>query len=102
MDQDKPIRRSRDAAVGIGAVAVAVVCCAGPTLVGAGVLGTIGGLTRDPLIAAAAVLVAVGAVWGTFYRRRARATGPCDPVLPPVAGGGAPSDATTRAPAERS
>jgi mercuric ion transport protein len=66
-------RRSRapsDAALGLGAVVLVALCCAGPALVGAGLLGALGGVLGNPLVIAAAVVLAAGAVIAALGRRR--------------------------------
>ncbi len=55
--------------MGAGAVALMVLCCAGPTLVAAGVLGSVGAFLGNPLVIAAGVLLAVAAVLIVVCRR---------------------------------
>ncbi len=56
------------AALGTGAALLALVCCAGPALVGAGGLAAVGGLLRSPVVVILAVLLA--AVLVVRARRR--------------------------------
>lgn len=56
----------------IGAVFLAVTCCAGPALLAGGGLVLLGGVLGNPVVLAIAVLVLAGAVLYTL-RRRARA-----------------------------
>lgn len=61
--------------VAIGAVALAVGCCAGPALIAGGGLALAGGVLSNPVVLAIGALVLVGAVIYTVYRRtRARAS----------------------------
>ncbi|MGW7527327.1 mercury transporter [Streptomyces sp. NPDC054783] len=53
------------------AVAALVVCCAGPGLLAAGVLGAIGALLSNPWMIAAALLLAAGTVAWRLRRHRA-------------------------------
>lgn len=65
-DQDLGVEERRTglpkAAAGAGAGALMVLCCAGPTLVAAGVLGSVGSFLGNPLVIATGVLLAVAAV----------------------------------------
>jgi hypothetical protein len=70
--------------LGIAALAgLAVLCCAGPALLAAGVLGGLGAWLASPWLVGAAVLLALGVV-GRRLRHRATADGeargrPCCP-----------------------
>lgn len=57
--------------LGIGAVVLAVTCCAGPALLAGGGLALAGGVLGNPVVLALAALVLAGAVLYTL-RRRAR------------------------------
>ncbi len=61
---------SSSAGFGLMAVVAMVTCCALPALISAGVLATIGGVVRNPLIIAAAALVLGGAVAYALRRLR--------------------------------
>jgi len=65
------VSRSPSSGVGFGLMAVVaiVTCCALPVLISAGVLATIGGVVRNPLIIVAATLVLGGAVAYALRRR---------------------------------
>lgn len=73
-----------------GAVALAVLCCAGPVLIAAGALGALGAFLRSPLVLAAAGIVFVAAVvWVLVRRRGTRSSGDvCCPPKPPVSSEG--------------
>lgn len=63
----------------LGAVFLAVTCCAGPALLAGGGLALAGGVLGNPAVLAIAALVLVGAVLYTLRRRsvaRNRAQGP--------------------------
>ncbi|MDP9890119.1 hypothetical protein [Pseudarthrobacter enclensis] len=63
----------------IGAVFLAVTCCAGPALLAGSGLVLLGGVLATPVVLAIAVLVLAGAVLYTLRRRaraRSRARGP--------------------------
>lgn len=57
----------------VGAVLLAVACCAGPVLIAAGALGVAGGILRSPAVLATAALTLVGAVLYVLHRRRSGA-----------------------------
>jgi hypothetical protein len=57
-----PERPGPGSIAAVGVVLLAIVCCAAPALLAAGVLGTIGAWLSSPWVIAAAVVVAVGAV----------------------------------------
>lgn len=57
----------------VGAVALAVICCAGPVLIAGGGLALAGGVIGNPAVLAIGALVVAGAVAFTVSRRRARA-----------------------------
>lgn len=61
---------SSGAGFGLMAVVAMVTCCALPVLISAGILATIGGVLRNPLIIAAAALVLAGAVAYALRRLR--------------------------------
>lgn len=61
---------TRDAALGLGAVVLMVVCCAGPALIAAGVLAGIGRFIGSPIVIAGAVVLALVAVTAVVRRRR--------------------------------
>jgi hypothetical protein len=60
--------------LGLGAVGAAVLCCAGPVLISAGLLGGLGGVLGDPLILLGAGALLVGALV-LARARRSRPTG---------------------------
>ncbi len=57
----------------VGAVTLAVICCAGPVLIAGGGLALAGGVIGNPAVLAIGALVVAGAVAFTVSRRRARA-----------------------------
>lgn len=74
-DDDRP---SVPGMLGIASVAVlGVLCCAGPALIAAGVLGGLGAWLLNLWLIGAAVLLALGVV-GWRLRHRATAAGPAD------------------------
>ncbi|NUP46362.1 MAG: hypothetical protein HOW97_03465 [Catenulispora sp.] len=56
---------------GIGAAVAVIVCCAGPALLAAGVLGAVGAFLANPWVIVAAAVV-VGTAVVTTVRRRSR------------------------------
>lgn len=87
---DDPTEHSMRDSLGIAAIAgLAVLCCAGPALLAAGVLGGLGAWLLNPWLIGAAVLLALGVVsWR--LRHRATAAGAargesCCPPTPPTA-----------------
>jgi hypothetical protein len=69
------------AAVGVGAAALAVLCCAaGPVLIAGGALGVAGGLLRSPLVFGLAALVLIAAVLVALRHPRSGAI--CDAPSP--------------------
>ncbi len=66
----------------VGAVLLAVACCAGPVLIAAGVLGVAGGILRSPATLATAALALVGAVLYVLHRRRSGQAAAANPALP--------------------
>jgi mercuric ion transport protein len=64
-------RTSGAAIAWMGAVAALVVCCAGPGLLAAGVLGAIGAVLVNLWVITAAALLAAGAVAWRVRRHRA-------------------------------
>ena len=66
----------------VGAVLLAVACCAGPVLIAAGVLGVAGGILRSPAVLAIAALALVGAVLYVLHRRRSGRAGAAVPAHP--------------------
>lgn len=78
---EQPNRPRGAPAVGLG-VLLAVVCCAGPLLLSAGLLASVGGLLRIRVLLVAAAL-AVAAAIGLLLRRQARADpARCPPPSP--------------------
>ncbi len=80
--------RSPSSGTGFGLMAVVamVTCCALPVLISAGVLATIGGVLRNPLIIVAAALVLGGAVAYALRRlRRSQACTASDAAAEPAA-----------------
>ncbi len=71
--------------LGLGAVGAAVLCCAGPALISAGLLGGLGGVLGNPVILLAAGALLVGALVFTSARR-SRPTGSASCCPPDVAG----------------
>ncbi|WP_434612680.1 hypothetical protein [Arthrobacter sp. A5] len=59
--------------VAVGAVALAVICCAGPVLIAGGGLAVAGGVLGNPVVLAIGALIVAGAVAFNVSRRRARA-----------------------------
>lgn len=57
----------------VGAVALAVICCAGPILIAGGAIALAGGALGNPAVLALGALLVAGAVAFTVSRRRARA-----------------------------
>ena len=70
---------TRTAAAGIGAALAMIVCCAGPALLAAGVLGALGGLLDNPWVIAFAAVVLITAVTIVVRRRRAGSADCCAP-----------------------
>ncbi len=90
-----PTRHSMRDSLGIAAIAgLAVLCCAGPGLLAAGVLGGLGAWLLSPWLIGAAALLAVGVVG---WRRRHRTDGgaargePCGPHTPTSPAAGEPA-----------
>ncbi|MFF4544016.1 hypothetical protein [Streptomyces sp. NPDC001435] len=73
------------AAAGIGAALLILVCCAGPALVAAGVLGALGGFLGNPWVIAAAALLLLTAVTAVVRRRRSGRSACCPPTGSPQA-----------------
>lgn len=71
--------------MGAGAVALMVLCCAGPTLVAAGVLGSVGAFLGNPLVIAGGLLLAAAAVL-IVIRRRSDHAACCPPRTAPRPG----------------
>lgn len=71
-DPSDPSDHSMRDSLGVAAIAgVAVLCCAGPALLAAGVLGGLGAWLLNPWLISAAALLALGAVgWRLQHRRR--------------------------------
>jgi hypothetical protein len=57
----------------VGAVALAVICCAGPVLIAGGGLALVGGVIGNPAVLAIGALMVAGAAAFIVIRRRARA-----------------------------
>jgi len=77
---------SSGAGLGLMALAAMATCCALPVLISAGVLATIGGVLRNPLIMVAAALVLGGAVAYALRRvRRGEARAVSDAAAEPAA-----------------
>ena len=103
---DRPGRPGgRGAALGVGAVVLAVICCAGPILVAAGALGVLGGVLHNPLVLIAAAAVLTAGVLLTLRRAGAACNVPTVPPAYEKAAGKAhdtPSaDANVHAPREK-
>jgi mercuric ion transport protein len=64
--RSSPVR----AAAGIGAVAAAMICCAGPALIGAGALGVTGAALRNPVIVLGGGLFFLGALGTALFGRQ--------------------------------
>jgi hypothetical protein len=75
--------------LGLGAVGAAVLCCAGPALISAGLLGGLGGVLGNPVILLAAGALLVGALVIT-RARRSRPSGSASCCPPDVAGSAEP------------
>lgn len=70
LDDDRP---GVPGMLGVAAVVVlGVLCCAGPALIAAGVLGVVGSWLSSPWLIAAAVLLALAATAWALRRRSAR------------------------------
>ncbi|WP_198588559.1 hypothetical protein [Geodermatophilus chilensis] len=83
-NDDKDGSSSAGSLLGLGAVGAAILCCAGPALVSAGLLGGLGGVLRNPVLLLAAGALLVGALVLT-RARRSRPTGSatcCPPDVP--------------------
>jgi Flp pilus assembly protein TadB len=65
------------------AAAIVVVCCAGPALLAAGVLGPVSAMLGNPWVLAVAVLLAVGATGFAVHARRHRSCTRTDHPMPP-------------------
>jgi len=76
--------RPSGAGFGVMAAVALVACCALPALIGAGVLATIGGVLRNPLIIGAGIVVLAGAV-GYAWRRQRRGQVCAPPTNEPAA-----------------
>lgn len=84
----KPQRHHRGApgagaaGLGIGAVMLMVLCCAGPALLAGGVLTAVGTWLTNPWVIAAGAVIALSAVALAVHHRRAQTpcnvTDPCD------------------------
>ncbi len=70
--------------LGLGALGAAILCCAGPALISAGLLGGLGGVPRSPVILLAAGALLVGALVLTRARwsRRTGSASCCPPDVP--------------------
>jgi hypothetical protein len=66
---DRPTRGAVQAGLGFGAVALMVLCCAGPALLAAGALGSLGAFLGKPLVILAGSVVAAAAVIGVGRRQ---------------------------------
>lgn len=75
--RDKPKSIGTGTTIGVAAVVVAAICCAGPVLIAAGALGVLGGAIQSPVIIAAGGLLLLGAL-AVVARRRGRAHGSAD------------------------
>jgi len=79
MNNDSQNRPS-DTAIGVGAVILIGLCCAGPVLVAAGALGAIGSFLGNPVVILAAVVLAGAGVVAAVRRRLSpRDAGCCEP-----------------------
>jgi mercuric ion transport protein len=78
-DPDRPGRGAT--ALSLGAAVLVIVCCAGPALLAAGVLGAVGGFLANPWVIAAAVGLAILAVT-LVARRRSHGEDCCAPTDP--------------------
>lgn len=76
----------------VGGGLLVLVCCAGPALLAAGMLGALGGVLRNPVLAGVAGLVVAVAV-GAVALRRAGHRAEQQPCCPPSANSAA-SDLT--------
>ncbi|MGH9176978.1 MAG: hypothetical protein ACRD0N_00285 [Acidimicrobiales bacterium] len=73
---DRPTRGAAQAGLGFGAVALMLLCCAGPALLAAGALGSLGAILGNPLVILAGSVVAAAAVIGAG-RRHSRGAACC-------------------------
>lgn len=62
------------AALGFGAVALMVLCCARPVILAAGALGSVGAFLGNPLVILVSFFLAAGAVVNVARRRSKSAT----------------------------
>lgn len=72
-----------DAALGVGAVAAMVLCCAGPLLIAGGALGAIGGFFSNPLVIAVGVALIGVALVAAVKRSGRGGDDCCDPATSP-------------------
>ncbi len=75
---DRPTRGAAQAGLGFGAVVLMLLCCAGPALLAAGALGSLGAFLGNPLVILAGSVVAAAAVIGVG-RRHSRGAACCPP-----------------------
>jgi mercuric ion transport protein len=78
--RDQEPSGARMATAGIGAVLLAIICCAGPALLASGALGAIGGFLGSPWVITAAALLLVAAVTAVIRRRRFGRDACCPPA----------------------
>ncbi|QIY99187.2 hypothetical protein HEP87_41140 [Streptomyces sp. S1D4-11] len=74
------------AVAGISAALLMLVCCAGPVLLTAGVLGALGAWLSSPWVIATAVILLLAAVAAVVRRRRATAPPAARPPSTPPTG----------------
>lgn len=81
-----PTRHSMRDSLGIAAIAgLAVLCCAGPALLTAGVLGGLGAWLLNPWLTGAAALLVLGVVgWRLRHRVTARGAARGQSCCPPA------------------
>ncbi|MFF8029694.1 hypothetical protein ACFZDJ_53605 [Streptomyces sp. NPDC007896] len=72
------------AVAGISAALLMLVCCAGPVLLTAGVLGALGAWLSSPWVIATAVILLLAAVAAVVRRRRADRATCCPPTVNPA------------------
>lgn len=65
---DRPTRGATQAGLGFGAVALMLLCCAGPALLAAGALGSLGAFLGNRLVILVGSVVAAAAVIGVGRR----------------------------------
>jgi hypothetical protein len=84
--RDQEPSGTRMATARIGAVLLAIICCAGPALLASGALGAIGGFLGNPWVITAAALLLAAAATAVIRRRRSGRDACCPPAAQNPAG----------------